>query len=127
METLIEILEGIRPDIDFQKEAQLISGGILTSVDVIAIMDAIELELDIVIRPKYMTAENFNSAASIWKLIERLSEYKGWFMKQELLMEIADSFIPLKPAPPGSLRSASQTGYRPKGSCIPESIKRKPK
>lgn len=74
METLIEILEGIRPDIDFQKEAQLISGGILTSVDVIAIMDAIELELDIVIRPKYMTAENFNSAASIWKLIECLSE-----------------------------------------------------
>lgn len=30
-------------------------------------------------------------------------------------------------SPPGSLRSASQTGYRPKGSCIPESIKRKPK
>ena len=74
MQELMELLEEIRPDVDFQTETKLISGGVLSSIDMIAIIDAIEMELDVKIEPKYLTAENFNSAESIWKLITRLSE-----------------------------------------------------
>ena len=41
MQKLMELLEEIRPDVDFQTETQLISGGVLSSVDMIAIIDAI--------------------------------------------------------------------------------------
>ena len=74
MEELIEILEDIRPDIDFENEKQLMSGGILNSLDILAIMDSVESEFGVRIPPRYMTAENFNSAEALWALVSRLSE-----------------------------------------------------
>lgn len=71
-EKIIEILSGIRPDIDFDVENRLVSDGVLASFDVVVIVDALSDEYGISIKPKDLLAENFNSVDSIIALVERL-------------------------------------------------------
>ena len=72
MEKLIEILEGIRPDIDFRNETALIDDGILDSFDVVSIISELDDAFDVQIRITELDPENFNSAESIWNLIQSL-------------------------------------------------------
>lgn len=74
MEKLLEILKGIRPDIDFENEEGLIDDGLLDSFDVVAIISAIDDEYDVQIRISELDPENFNSAEAILKLIESLKK-----------------------------------------------------
>ena len=60
-DTLLEILEEIAPDVDFENETALIDDGLLES-------------FDIEIRPKDLVAENFNSVDAMVKMITRLQE-----------------------------------------------------
>ena len=71
-EKVMEILSGIRPDIDFDVEDKLVSDGLLASLDVVVIVDALSDEYGINIKPKDLLAENFNSVEAIIALIERL-------------------------------------------------------
>ena len=66
MEELKELLEGIRPDIDFDKEKKLIDDGILDSIDIIGMITEINVQ--------YLLPENFNSIEAIWALIQKLSD-----------------------------------------------------
>lgn len=72
MEKLIMLLEDIRPDVDFANEKMLVSDGILDSFDIITIVEEISEEYEIDIKPKYLTADNFNSIERIWSLINQL-------------------------------------------------------
>ena len=72
MEKLTGILEELRPDVDFAAEKQLISDGILDSLDILTLVDEINAAFDIDVKPKYLTAENFNSVESMWQLIVQL-------------------------------------------------------
>ena len=72
MEKLLEILKGIRPDVDFESEDALIDDGILDSFDVVAIISEIDNEFGVQIRITELDPENFNSAENIWKLIQEL-------------------------------------------------------
>ena len=72
MEKLTGILEELCPDVDFAAEKQLISDGILDSLDILTLVDEINAAFDIDVKPKYLTAENFNSVESMWQLIEQL-------------------------------------------------------
>ena len=72
MEELKEILEGIRPDIDFDKEKKLIDAGILDSMDIIGIIMEVNEAFDVNINVKYLLPENFNSIESIYALIQKL-------------------------------------------------------
>lgn len=72
MEKLLEILKGIRPDVDFESEIALIDDGILDSFDVVAIISEIDNEFGVQIRITELDPENFNSAENIWKLIQEL-------------------------------------------------------
>ena len=72
MEKLTGILEELRPDVDFAAETQLITGGILDSLDILTLVDELNAAFDIDVKPKYLTAENFNSTESMWKLIQQL-------------------------------------------------------
>ena len=72
MEKLTGILEELRPDVDFAAEKQLISDGILDSLDILTLVDEINAAFDVDVKPKYLTAENFNSVESMWQLIEQL-------------------------------------------------------
>lgn len=73
MEQLLEILKGIRPDVDFKNETALIDDGILDSFDVVAIISELDDEFDVQIRINELDPDNFNSAESIWNLVQELS------------------------------------------------------
>lgn len=72
MEQLLEILKGIRPDVDFENETALIDDGILDSFDVVSIISEIDDQFGVQIRITELDPENFNSAEAIWKLIQEL-------------------------------------------------------
>lgn len=74
MEELKEILEGIRPDIDFDKEKKLIDDGILDSIDIIGMITEINDNFDVDINVQYLLPENFNSIEEIYALIQKLSD-----------------------------------------------------
>lgn len=76
MEKLLEILRDIRPDVDFDNETALIDDGILDSFDVVSIISELDNEFDVQVRINELDPENFNSAESIWNLVQELKEKK---------------------------------------------------
>lgn len=72
MERLIEILEGIRPDVDFAGETGLMTNGILDSFDIVSIISELNDEYDISIRVNELNPVNFDSALSIMLMVTKL-------------------------------------------------------
>lgn len=72
MEELLNILKGIRPDVDFENETALIDEGYLDSFDVVSIISEIDDNFGVQIRINELDPENFNSAEAIWDLIQKL-------------------------------------------------------
>ncbi len=73
-DTLMEILEELRPDVDFESEKALITDGILESFDIVSLVSELNDEFDITIRPKDLVPENFNSVEAMLNMIEELVE-----------------------------------------------------
>lgn len=71
-QTVLEILEEIRSDIDFENATALIDDGELTSLDVVAIVSELNDEFDVEISPDDLLPENFNSLDAICKLVASL-------------------------------------------------------
>ena len=65
METLMAILEELRPDVDFANEKSLVTGGVFDSFDIISLVSQLNDEFDITIKPANLLPENFNSAEAI--------------------------------------------------------------
>ena len=74
MEELMQILEELRPDVDFENETALITNGILDSFDIVALVGELNDEFDIEIKPNNLVPENFNSAKAMMALNEQLKE-----------------------------------------------------
>ena len=74
MEELLEILSEIKDDVDFETEDKLIDDGILDSFDILQIISALNDEYDISIPASEIIPENFNSAESLWDMVQRLQE-----------------------------------------------------
>ena len=74
MDELLEILQDIDDSVDYEKETKLIDDHILDSFAIITLISEIEEAFDIEVAAAEMTPENFNSAAALWKMIERLQE-----------------------------------------------------
>ena len=72
MEKLMQILQEIRPDVDFENETDVIDDGILDSFDVVSIISELDDAFDVQIRITELDPENFNSIESIWELIQKL-------------------------------------------------------
>lgn len=73
MERLIEILEGIRPDVDFKNNNKLIDDGILDSFDIVSIISELNDEYQIAIRVHELGPDNFNSVEAIMNMVQRLA------------------------------------------------------
>ena len=65
MDELMEILEELRPDVDFANETKLITDGILDSFDIVALVGE---------KPNNLVPDNFNSAKAMLALIEELQD-----------------------------------------------------
>lgn len=74
MEKLIEILEELNPDVDYNTTENLIDGRYLDSLTILSLVAEIEDEFDVEIPTVEIIPGNFNSAKKIWKLIEKLKE-----------------------------------------------------
>lgn len=74
MDTLIEILEEIQPEVDYETCTDLIDAHHLDSLMILSLIAEIEDEFDVVIPTVEIIPQNFNSAQSLWNLIERLQE-----------------------------------------------------
>lgn len=74
MDKLMQILEELRPDVDFENEKQLIADGILESFDIVALVGELNEEFDIEIKPNDLVPENFNSAEAMYALITKLQD-----------------------------------------------------
>ena len=74
MNELLEILNEIDDTIDYVTETGLIDDHLLDSFAIISLVSELEDAFDISIDAAEMTPENFNSAANLWKMVERLQE-----------------------------------------------------
>jgi D-alanine--poly(phosphoribitol) ligase subunit 2 len=72
MEELLEILEDIQPDADYETCKTLIDDGILDSFAVLSIVGEIEDTFGVKVTPAEIVPENFNSAQALWEMICRL-------------------------------------------------------
>lgn len=74
MEELLELLEDIKEDVDFEKEEKLIDDHILDSFDILQIISTLNDHYDISIPASEIVPENFNSAKALLAMVERLEE-----------------------------------------------------
>ena len=74
MEALLEILKELHPEVDFETCDTLIDDKILDSFDIVTIISEINTEYDVAIPAEEIIPENFNSAESLYDLIERLQD-----------------------------------------------------
>ena len=74
MDRLIELLQEIKEDIDFENTMDLIDGGILDSFDILQIIGSLNDEFDISIPASEIVPQNFNSAKALWKMVQRLQD-----------------------------------------------------
>ena len=72
MEKLIEIMQNLHPDIDFETYDGLVDDGVLDSLDIVTLITDINDAFDVSIPAEEILPENFNSAKALWELIERL-------------------------------------------------------
>lgn len=73
-ETILEILDEIVEDVDFETCTTLIDDGLLSSLDIIQLIGALNDEFDISIPATEIIPDNFNSVAAMEAMVARLSE-----------------------------------------------------
>ncbi|MGF0031895.1 acyl carrier protein [Bariatricus sp. SGI.154] len=74
MEQLMEILNDVQPDVDYENCTTLIDDELLDSFAILSIVSELEEAYDIEITPVDIVPENFNSAKSLWEMVNRLKE-----------------------------------------------------
>lgn len=74
MEELIAILQDVNDEPDYETCETLIDDGILTSFDILQIISALNDAYDIQIPASEIVPANFNSAAALLAMVERLQD-----------------------------------------------------
>lgn len=72
MDKLIEILQGLHADVNFEENEELVDSGVLDSFDIITLIAEIDGEFDVTIPAEEIIPENFNSVKALYALIQRL-------------------------------------------------------
>ena len=72
MEEVIEVLNQVKPGVDYTKEKALISDEILTSFDIVTLVSLLNKRFDIEITIADMSPEKFESAEAILELVNSL-------------------------------------------------------
>lgn len=67
---LLEILQNLHSDVDFETENKLVDEGILDSFDIVSSVSDIADTYDVTISADEMTPENFNSVDALYTLIK---------------------------------------------------------
>jgi len=70
----LEILREINSDVNFEEETSLVTNGILDSFSIVNLVAELNDAYDIEITASDLVVENFDSAAAILALVERLQD-----------------------------------------------------
>lgn len=73
-DTILSILDEIVEDVDFNHCTTLIDDGLLSSLDIIQLIGALNDEFDISIPATEIVPDNFNSVDAMAAMVKRLSE-----------------------------------------------------
>ncbi len=73
-EQLLEILDDLRPDIDFESETELVTNGVLDSFDIVSLVAQLNDEFDITIGIDDLEPENFDNIDAMIALIESMRD-----------------------------------------------------
>lgn len=71
-EKVLEILKGVKKNVDYENATALIDDGVLDSFDIISIVSDLNEEFDVDIMPDELEPENFNTVDAIVELIKSL-------------------------------------------------------
>ena len=74
MDELLEILEDIKPNVDFKTCTDLTDGGYLDSFYILSIVSELNDAFGVEISPVDIVPGNFNSADALWKMVQRLGD-----------------------------------------------------
>lgn len=74
MDEILEILNDIKPGVDYENATDLIDAHRLDSLSIIALVSDLEDAFDITIPTVEIIPANFNSAAALWAMVQRLQE-----------------------------------------------------
>lgn len=74
MNKIIEILEDLKPGVDYKNIDNLIDGRYLDSLTILSLVSELEEEFDIEIPTIEIIPNNFNSIEKINELVEKLKE-----------------------------------------------------
>ena len=74
MEALLEILNDLHSEVDFETCNTLVDDKIIDSFDIVTIISEVNEEYDVVIPAEEIIPENFNSAEALYELICRLED-----------------------------------------------------
>ena len=72
MEEILDILNGLGLDVDFEHCTTLIDDGILESLDIVTVIAELSDAFDITIPARDIVPENFNSAEAMLNMVHRL-------------------------------------------------------
>lgn len=72
MDEILEILDGLGLDADFESCTTLVDDGILESLDIVTIIAELSDTFDITIPARDIVPENFNSAEAMLGMVNRL-------------------------------------------------------
>lgn len=73
-EKLFEVLEELRPDVDFQAQQKLIDDEILDSFDIVSLVGELSDVFDVEINVDELTPDNFNTPDTMLELIRKLQD-----------------------------------------------------
>ena len=73
-DTIIDILSELVEDVDFTSCTTLIDDGVLSSLDIIQLIGALNDEFDISIPATEIIPANFNSVDAMCAMVERLAD-----------------------------------------------------
>lgn len=74
MRTVTEILQELKPGVDFECSTTLIDDRVIDSLTMVALVAELEDEYDIEVPPVEIVTDNFNSVEAMEMLIRRLRE-----------------------------------------------------
>lgn len=74
MEKLMNILNEIRPEVDFASEEKLIDESVLDSFDIVCLIGEINETFHVDISFDDIEPENFNSIEKMWAMIQKLKQ-----------------------------------------------------
>lgn len=74
MDTILDILDELKPGVDWRERTDLVDGRELDSLTIISLIAELEDAFDVVVPAVEIVPENFNSLEGIWALVRRLRE-----------------------------------------------------